>query len=52
MRAGIALDDEEYVGRSSSRRAMERAWAAKTKTTTTKKKTAWMKKKTTTTKIW
>ena len=27
MRAGIALDDEEYVGRSSSRRAMERAWA-------------------------
>ena len=27
MRAGIALDDEEYVGKSSSRRAMERAWA-------------------------
>ena len=27
MRAGIAIDDGEYVGKSSSRRAMEGAWA-------------------------
>jgi protein AATF/BFR2 len=27
MRASIAQDDAEYVGKSSSRRAMERAWA-------------------------